>query len=54
MKKGAIPVGGSFFVRNLMESGVFWPETTDPLFPLVSTYPFPSSDHRFVWIDLDI
>ena len=39
---------------NIMASGVFWPETTDPLFPLVGTFPFPSSDHRLVWIDIDM
>jgi len=33
---------------------VFWPESTDPLFPLVGTFPFPSSDHRLVWVDLRI
>jgi hypothetical protein len=39
---------------KILESGVFWPETSDPLFPLVGTFPFPSSDHRLVWIDVDI
>ncbi|MEM9351771.1 MAG: endonuclease/exonuclease/phosphatase family protein [Planctomycetota bacterium] len=33
-------------------SGVFWPESADPLFGLVGTHPFPSSDHRLVWIDV--
>ena len=33
---------------------VFWPEITDPLFPLVGTFPFPSSDHRLVWVDVRI
>lgn len=33
-------------------AGVFWPESTDPLFRLVGTYPFPASDHRLVWIDV--
>ncbi len=33
-------------------AGVFWPEASDPLFPLVGTFPFPSSDHRLVWIDI--
>ena len=32
-------------------AGVFWPLNTDPLFPLVGVFPFPSSDHRLVWID---
>jgi hypothetical protein len=33
-------------------AGVFWPLEEDPLFSLVGTYPFPSSDHRLVWVDL--
>ena len=33
------------------DAGVFWPTSDDPLFPLVGTFPFPSSDHRLVWID---
>lgn len=46
--------------RNLQVTGasVFWPVTTDPLFPLVGTFDrrftngFPSSDHRLVMVDL--
>lgn len=34
------------------DAGVFWPLSDDPLFPLVGTFPFPSSDHRLVWVDL--
>jgi hypothetical protein len=37
---------------KIVDSGVFWPVSTDPLFPLVGTFPFPSSDHRLVWIDV--
>ncbi len=37
---------------QMVGAGVFWPETTDPLFPLAGTFPFPSSDHRLVWIDV--
>jgi hypothetical protein len=37
---------------KIMDSGVFWPLSTDPLFGLVGTFPFPSSDHRLVWIDV--
>jgi hypothetical protein len=33
-------------------SGVFWPLESDPLFDLVGVFPFPSSDHRLVWVDL--
>jgi hypothetical protein len=32
-------------------AGVFWPLSSDPLFALVGTFPFPSSDHRLVWVD---
>ncbi len=35
-------------------AGVFWPLNTDPFFPLVGTFPFPSSDHRLVWIDVRV
>ena len=37
---------------KIMDAGVFWPTADDPLFPLVGTFPFPSSDHRLVWIDV--
>jgi 3-phytase/alkaline phosphatase D len=37
---------------RIIEAGVFWPLSDDPLFPLVGTFPFPSSDHRLVWIDV--
>lgn len=33
------------------DGGVFWPTSSDPLSRLTGTYPFPSSDHRLVWID---
>ena len=36
----------------LTGAGVFWPLPGDPLYDLVGDYPFPSSDHRLVWIDL--
>ncbi len=36
---------------KITDAGVFWPLSNDPLFPLVGTFPFPSSDHRLVWID---
>jgi hypothetical protein len=35
-------------------SGVFWPVPADPLFRLTGDFPFPSSDHRAVWIDLRV
>jgi hypothetical protein len=33
-------------------AGVFWPAPDDPLFRLTGDYPFPSSDHRLVWVDV--
>jgi 3-phytase/alkaline phosphatase D len=39
---------------HIIDAGVFWPLNTDPLFPLVGTFPFPSSDHRLVWIDVRV
>jgi 3-phytase len=40
--------------RNLTiaDAAVFWPTTDDPLFGLVGIFPFPSSDHRLVWVDV--
>jgi hypothetical protein len=35
-------------------SGVFWPVQADPLFRLTGVFPFPSSDHRAVWIDVRV
>lgn len=37
---------------KIVDSAVFWPESDDPLFDLVGTFPFPSSDHRLVWVDV--
>jgi len=46
---------------TVVGSGVFWPENTDPNFPLVGTFNssnpfagFPSSDHRAVWVDVAV
>jgi hypothetical protein len=36
----------------MIDAAVFWPTTDDPLFSLVGVFPFPSSDHRLVWIDV--
>jgi 3-phytase len=36
------------------DAGVFWPTSDDPLFSLVGTFPFPSSDHRLVWVDVRV
>ncbi|MEV0380441.1 endonuclease/exonuclease/phosphatase family protein [Nonomuraea sp. NPDC050643] len=32
--------------------GVFWPPSGDPLSRLTGVFPFPSSDHRLVWLDV--
>jgi Endonuclease/Exonuclease/phosphatase family len=32
---------------------VFWPLNTDPEFAPVGVFPFPSSDHRLTWLDLN-
>ena len=32
--------------------GVFWPVLSDPLARLTGTFPFPSSGHRPVWLDV--
>lgn len=37
---------------QIVNAAVFWPTTDDPLFSLVGTFPFPSSDHRLVYIDV--
>jgi 3-phytase/alkaline phosphatase D len=39
---------------SILDAGVFWPLEEDPLFDLVGTFPFPSSDHRLVWIDVKV
>jgi hypothetical protein len=36
---------------RIVDAAVFWPTADDPLFRLVGDFPFPSSDHRLVWID---
>jgi hypothetical protein len=37
---------------QIVDSAVFWPLASDPLSRLTGTFPFPSSDHRLVWIDV--
>jgi hypothetical protein len=39
---------------NVKGAGVFWPTVDDPLFQLVGVHPFPGSDHRLVWVDVDV
>lgn len=35
-------------------SGVFWPKNEETEFRLVGTHPFPGSDHRMVWVDVNL
>ncbi len=37
---------------GITDAGVYWPLSTDPAFGPVGMFPFPSSDHRLVWVDL--
>ncbi|MDJ0729286.1 MAG: phytase [Crocosphaera sp.] len=39
---------------EITDTGVFWPSSDDPLFYLVGDFPFPSSDHRLVYTDVNI
>lgn len=38
----------------ITDAGVFWPASDDSDFGLVGTFPFPSSDHRLVFVDVAI
>lgn len=38
---------------RILDSAVFWPLQSDPLFRLTGVFPFPSSDHRLVWVDVE-
>jgi len=39
---------------RIADSAVFWPVQADPLFRLTGVFPFPSSDHRLVWVDVKL
>jgi Endonuclease/Exonuclease/phosphatase family len=39
---------------HIVDSAVFWPLQADPLFRLTGVFPFPSSDHRLVWVDVRV
>jgi hypothetical protein len=39
---------------QMVDSAVFWPVQASPLFPLTGVFPFPSSDHRAVWVDVRV
>jgi hypothetical protein len=36
------------------DAAVFWPVLSDPLSRLTGVFPFPTSDHRLVWVDLTV
>jgi hypothetical protein len=37
---------------DVVGGGVFWPLSDDPLFRLIGVFPFPTSDHKPVYLDL--
>ena len=45
---------------RIVDAEVFWPKSSDPQFPLVGVFDpsipggFPSSDHRLVWVDVEV
>src|SRR5918995_1075774 len=39
---------------RIQDAAVFWPLMADPLFRLTGVFPFPSSDHRLVWVDVSV
>ena len=39
---------------RILDSAVFWPVQADPLFRLTGVFPFPSSDHPLVWVDVRV
>jgi Endonuclease/Exonuclease/phosphatase family len=39
---------------RILDAAVFWPLSSDPLFRLVGVFPFPTSDHRLVWVDVRV
>jgi Endonuclease/Exonuclease/phosphatase family len=39
---------------RIADSAVFWPRLGEPGSELTGVFPFPSSDHRLVWIDVRI
>jgi hypothetical protein len=39
---------------EIVDAGVFWPVQSDPLSALTGVFPFPTSDHRLVWIDVTV
>jgi 3-phytase len=39
---------------QITDGAVFWPVLADPLSRLTGVFPFPSSDHRLVWIGVSL
>jgi len=39
---------------RIVDAAVYWPVQASPLFRLTGVFPFPSSDHRAVWIDVRV
>lgn len=39
---------------KVIKAGVFWPERADPLSRLTAGPPYVSSDHRLVWVDMEL
>jgi hypothetical protein len=39
---------------RIVDGEVFWPAQGEPFFDLTGEFPFPSSDHRLVWVDVRI
>jgi len=40
--------------QGIRGGAVFWPVRSNPLFRLTGEFPFPSSDHRLVWLDIRV
>ena len=38
----------------IRDARVFWPTSDSPLHRLTGSYPFPTSDHRLVWVDTTV
>jgi hypothetical protein len=39
---------------EILDSAVFWPLTTDPLYRLTLGFPLQPTDHRMVWVDVHL
>jgi Endonuclease/Exonuclease/phosphatase family len=39
---------------RIQDAAVFWPLLADPLSGLTGVFPFPSSDHRLVWVEVRV